>query len=154
MDSSVKLTRHIMALVVALTIMWQSVVPCGCELCSHESAHTTSHKMDSEVSKQRCSHSSHHHVSPRHSLDGRRIHESRGPSPHGADSQHSFCHRFTGTATSNTSGADLVLTFGVSTHQGFGSFQVLCDVKRMDLLKSREVTYLKIDPGAVLRIQV
>jgi hypothetical protein len=150
----VKLTRNIVTLIVALSITWQSIVPCGCELCSHDSAHVTSHDTDSAGSQEGCSHSSHDDSSHSHSLDGRRIHKSRGLSTHDPDSQHSFCHRFIGTATSNSSGADFVLTFDIATHRGSGSFQVLCDVKRMDLLKSREVTVMKIDPGAVLRLQV
>ncbi len=154
MDSSVKLTRHIVTLIVALSITWQSVVPCGCAMCSHGFVNATLHNTNSEVSLEGCSHSSHHHASTRHSLGGSRIHRTHYLSTFDPDSRHSICHRFFGTATSKTENADVVLKSCVSTRNGIGPREGLRDVQRANLLSSRRITHLKIDPGAVLRLQV
>ena len=154
MDSSVARTRNIITLIVAVSITWQSLVPCGCELCCHAVAHATSNDVDSEVSPSGCSHSAHCSDSFKHASKATHNDGSGGLLPGDPDSQHFPCHRFAGITTSNKSIADSVLAWAILTASRNGTPHVLGTIKLSHCLQTNGVTHVRLDPGAVLRLQV
>ena len=154
MDSSVARTRHIITLIVAVSITWQSLVPCECELCCHAVADATSNDIDSEVSPSGCSHSAHHPDSSKHTSKATRTDGSGGFLSGDREPQHFPCHRFAGMTTSNKSIADSVLAWAILTAPGNGTPHVLGTSKLSHCLQTNGVTHVRLDPGAVLRLQV
>ena len=154
MDSSVARTRHIISLIVAVSITWQSIVPCGCELCCHAVTHQTLNDSDLEVSQSGCSHSAHRLDSLEHASKSTHIDGSGGFLSGDREPQHFPCHRFAGMTTSNKSIADSVLAWDIPKSQGNSRSHFFGPSKLSECLQGIFVTHVRIDPGAVLRLQV
>lgn len=147
-------TRQIISLIVAVSITWQSIVPCGCELCCHAVAHATSNDIDSEVSPSGCSHSAHRPDSFEHVFKSTHIDGSGGFLSGDREPQHFPCHRFAGMTTSNKSITDSVLAWAILTAPRNGTPHILGTSKLSHCLQTNGVTHVRPDPGAVLRLQV
>lgn len=147
-------TRHIISLIVAVSITWQSLVPCGCELCCHAVAHATSNDIDSEVSPSGCSHSAHRPDSFGHAARSTHTDGSGGILSGDREHQHLPCHRFSGMTTSNKSIADCVLAWAIPKSKGNGRSLYFGISQLSECLHCIFVIHVRIDPGAVLRLQV
>lgn len=147
-------TRHIITLIVAVSITWQSLVPCECELCCHAVADATSNDIDSEVSPSGCSHSAHRPDSFKHASKATHTDGSGGFLSGDREPQHVPCHRFAGMTTSNKSIADSVLAWDIPKSLGNNRSHFFGPSKLSECLQGIFVTHVRLDPGAVLRLQV